>query len=474
MSGNILGNMDLVKNWRRSSLSFTKWNENRICKPEEFMKEDTFTDFKLTVGNQVFHTHKLILAIHSEYFYRLLLSGMIETSQNEMEFKDMDPQIFQIIIKYIYNGLLDCNLDDDTLTQVYFVANMLQILDLEAECIASMLTNVTPNNCLDKKSRLQKMNIFENQSDRKVHILQSLDEYIGQCVSDHWKILITSQGFLELDLEEFCMLLELKSGQDEITDFSYSFVQNDIIKGVINWLDYDLDGRHEHITSQLVHYYCLHQANTAMVKKLFEIYQKSKPSSEAFYKENLNVDQVCKGRLCPTRILNGLLVVSGVSKRLVYHFIIPELWSTEEPFLKLNRPYTLTQIIQDIGRDEKLFIQPNNFVPLGNQKYMVMSQNEDEKLVGNFLDTLTKESQCFSHHSELYHYCPTNFLTCHCIENHWTFCAQNDQEVPKINLITSCPNEDILAKSEKIQYDPSCSIFNLVKAPIGKEKTIAL
>ena len=103
MSGNTLGNMQLIQNWRRSDqLSFTKWNENRMVKPEEFMLEETFTDFKLTVGSKIFHTHKLILGIHSEYFYRLLLSGMKETSQNEMEFKDMDPEIFQIIINYTF------------------------------------------------------------------------------------------------------------------------------------------------------------------------------------------------------------------------------------------------------------------------------------------------------------------------------------------------------------------------------------
>ena len=99
---NTLGNMQLIRNWRQiESKTFNKWNENRMIKPEEFMHEETFTDFKLTVGSKTFHTHKLILAMHSEYFYRLLLSGMKETSQNEMEFKDMDPDTFQIIIQYI-------------------------------------------------------------------------------------------------------------------------------------------------------------------------------------------------------------------------------------------------------------------------------------------------------------------------------------------------------------------------------------
>ena len=462
MSGNTLGNMQLIQNWRRSDqLSFTKWNENRMIKPEEFMLEETFTDFKLTVGSKIFHTHKLILGIHSEYFYRLLLSGMKETSQNEMEFKDMDPEIFQIIINYIYSGTLECDLDDETLTEVYLVANMLQILDLEAECIAAILTNVNTQNCLEKKCRLDKMNIYQHQPQKRVLILQSLDEFICSSVSDHWKILIQSPGFLQLDSEGLCLLLEMKSSQDEITDFSYSFVQNDIIKGVINWLNHDLDSRHENIWT-LATFYCLHQANNAMVKKLFDIYQKCKIT--------LNIDQVCQGRLCGNRVLQGLLIISGLSlnygcERLMYHFVIPssQPFDVKETILTLNRPYVLPPIIQDIGRDEQLFIQPQNFVPLGNLTYMVLSQNKDKKLVGNYLDALTKKSQCSKHHSDMYYHCPTNFPTCECDEgNHWSICF-----LDKIWMISSCGIEDILEKSERFQYDPSCAIYKLIKSPIS-------
>ena len=468
MSGNTLGNMQLIQNWRRSDeLSFTKWNENRMVKPEEFMLEETFTDFKLTVGSKTFHTHRLILGIHSEYFYRLLLSGMKETSRNEMEFKDMDPEIFQHIIKYIYSGILDCNLDDETLTEVYLVANMLQILDLEAECIAAILTNVNPQNCLEKKQRLDKMNIYQHQPQKRFLILESLDEFICSSVSDHWKILIQSPGFLQLESEGLCLLLEMKSGQDEITDFSYSFVQNDIMKGVINWLNHDLDSRHEFIWT-LATFYCLHQANNAMVKKLFDIYRKCKPSSQ------LKIDQVCQGRLCGNRVLKGLLIISGLSlnygcERLMYHFVIPssQPFDVKETILTLNRPYVLPPIIQDIGRDEQLFIQPNNLVPLGDSTYMVLSQNKEKKLLGNYLDSLTKKSQCSKHHSDMYYHCPTNFPTCECDEgNHWSFCSETDKDT-KIWMISSCGIEDILEKSEGFQYDPSCGIFNLIKSPIS-------
>ena len=69
----------------------------------------------------------------------------------------------------------------------------------------------------------------------------------------------------------------------------------------------------------------------------------------------------------------------------------------------------------------------------------------------------------FSLFSDLYHHCPTNFLSCECLENHWSFCADKNGY---IWMITSCPITNVIAKSQQVQYDPCCPSYKILQAPI--------
>ena len=61
------------------------------------------------------------------------------------------------------------------------------------------------------------------------------------------------------DVEAVAEIFSLKSEQEEVSDFSFSFGQTDLCEGLIAWMSHDTDSRKQHI-HLLRQYVCLHQA----------------------------------------------------------------------------------------------------------------------------------------------------------------------------------------------------------------------
>lgn len=175
------------------------------------------------------------------------------------------------------------------------------------------------------------------------------------------------------------------------------------------------------------------------------------------------------GAFCPRRIVRGLLLVFArtpwdVSEHLLYYFVLPP-WDDDERVLQRSAFYHLPNILPSVGENgEVTLITPNNFVALPDlDSHMCLVLNESGKLTGTILDGLNETYKCGHHHSDIYRHCPTNFLSCECLENHWSFCAD---QVGYIWMVTSCPVTDVVAKSQQVQYDPCCPSYKMLQAPV--------
>ena len=67
-------------------------------------EKSLFTDCSLLVGGHVFRAHKAILAACSPVFRAMFEHEMQGTLNNLVEIHDMDPQVFQEMIYFIYSG----------------------------------------------------------------------------------------------------------------------------------------------------------------------------------------------------------------------------------------------------------------------------------------------------------------------------------------------------------------------------------
>nr|CAB3480454.1 unnamed protein product [Digitaria exilis] len=69
------------------------------------------SDVTYSVKGKLFHT--IILAMRSPVFKAQLYGGMMESTAQIIEVEDMQPEVFDALLHYIYTDTLPCALDDD-------------------------------------------------------------------------------------------------------------------------------------------------------------------------------------------------------------------------------------------------------------------------------------------------------------------------------------------------------------------------
>ena len=250
------------------------WKKKRTVIPNELLSQEKFVDFWITCCSKSYPCHRIILASHSDYFLRCLQSGMKEQNEGVMELTNIDPEVFDVVHSYIYSGNLKKSCSNlELLSDVFMAANMFQMEDLEVEVVLNFFQCLTPENCLEIRIILDKLFYFYPNKKYEGSVNDCLDNFINECAQNHWKDLILTPGFVALNIDQLSQLLEVKSHQEELSDFSHSFIQNDLILGISIWLEYDLKHRFHHIRQNLSHFYCLHQARQ-QAKRIVPIYKK--------------------------------------------------------------------------------------------------------------------------------------------------------------------------------------------------------
>jgi hypothetical protein len=58
-----------------------------------------FADVSFFVEDKIIKCHKVILSSRCEYFARMFLSGLMESTTNEVPVYDTSPEVFETVIK---------------------------------------------------------------------------------------------------------------------------------------------------------------------------------------------------------------------------------------------------------------------------------------------------------------------------------------------------------------------------------------
>ena len=61
-------------------------------------------DVWLCIGSERFAAHKIVLAASSEYFDAMFLGGLAEADKDRVEIHGITPDIFKILLEFIYTG----------------------------------------------------------------------------------------------------------------------------------------------------------------------------------------------------------------------------------------------------------------------------------------------------------------------------------------------------------------------------------
>ncbi|XP_043472598.1 uncharacterized protein LOC122505182 [Leptopilina heterotoma] len=100
-------------------------------------QEKVFTDFKIISNGQEFSVHKAVLAHSSPVFRRMLENPLKESQTNQVEINSFEANIIEQMIHFMYSDELkiDEELSQETLKELFLVANVYQLENLRKLCL---------------------------------------------------------------------------------------------------------------------------------------------------------------------------------------------------------------------------------------------------------------------------------------------------------------------------------------------------
>lgn len=72
------------------------------------LSSEKYTDLSFIVEGKVFRAHRIIVASQSKYFDRLLFGSMKESKCSEIKLQDTPSEAFQLLLRYMYSGSVEC------------------------------------------------------------------------------------------------------------------------------------------------------------------------------------------------------------------------------------------------------------------------------------------------------------------------------------------------------------------------------
>ncbi|RIA91668.1 BTB/POZ protein [Glomus cerebriforme] len=103
----------------------------------EMLNDDEYYDITIEVGNdpyvKVFHAHMVILNYRSPYLRRVLSTNEKKNdgTLNNIKLPNISPEIFQIVLRYIYEGRLSLeDYDSSDIIKILITANKLSLREL--------------------------------------------------------------------------------------------------------------------------------------------------------------------------------------------------------------------------------------------------------------------------------------------------------------------------------------------------------
>uniref|UniRef100_A0A803YJ52 Kelch like family member 26 n=1 Tax=Meleagris gallopavo TaxID=9103 RepID=A0A803YJ52_MELGA len=174
-------------------------------------------DVILTINNEVFQVHKVVLAACSDYFRAMFTGGMREASQDVIELKGVSAKGLKHIIDFAYSA--EVTLDLDCIQDVLGAAVFLQMVPVVELCEEFLKSAMSVETCL---------NIGQMAT---TFSLASLKESVDAFTFRHFLQISEEEDFLHLPLERLVFFLQSNKLQ--------SCSEIDLFRAAVRWLQYD-------------------------------------------------------------------------------------------------------------------------------------------------------------------------------------------------------------------------------------------
>lgn len=186
---------------KNTSLSIKKLEhhgDTLVKKYEKLLNSGIYSDITLCVGDQKFNVHKNILASNCEYFQAMFKDGFKESTEKEIEIPDVDPKIFEIILKFIYNDQLPEDLEPIA-KELLPAADRFLVPPVVKKCKDKLCEMISLENCVEL---LILADTF-NQAELKLKVFSFIGCNMNDVIkSEAWKMLKKNYSTLAFETME--------------------------------------------------------------------------------------------------------------------------------------------------------------------------------------------------------------------------------------------------------------------------------
>ena len=114
---------------------------------EELFENMKFSDVTFNVRGQEFRAHKAILSVRSPVFAAMFQHQTKENVTGSVDVHDIEPEVFNIMLRYIYTGQVLSRQMEEVATELLSTADKYLLGKLKYECGNHLDKKMSPKNC---------------------------------------------------------------------------------------------------------------------------------------------------------------------------------------------------------------------------------------------------------------------------------------------------------------------------------------
>ena len=142
-----VGNEDSVEVYNSYKFADRKPQPTLNSSVTKLLTNNSLTDVTLKVKEKEFKAHKVVLAAMSPVFEAMFQEGYKEHEDNYVNIEDMDSDVFEVFLRYLYSGQVDKL--EEMFTVLLAAADKYDVQPLRDICIQHMAKNISFDNAVD-------------------------------------------------------------------------------------------------------------------------------------------------------------------------------------------------------------------------------------------------------------------------------------------------------------------------------------
>lgn len=147
--------MELYTSKKKVEFKIDSLNKNLFTSMDDIVKDyrnlmnnEQLSDVQLVVRNEKFFAHKLILSSRSTVFAAVFYFDLLDKQKGVFEIKDQKPEIFKLLLNFIYTGQID---QDESINwlELLSAAHHYDVPSLKSICARRLADNLSIDNAID-------------------------------------------------------------------------------------------------------------------------------------------------------------------------------------------------------------------------------------------------------------------------------------------------------------------------------------